>query len=182
MADVLSTPLMKLHEAIRDQIADQFPDFRTVEFYRDDEDEHLPTPACLLEMEEFELNDLDPGTGQTPLAVRFSAKLIFSRERRSNGVVQLQIREAAAALSAFVNKRCFMPRSSEARLIRAGEDEFTPAVKGKWAVFTIEWLHPECFFGENIWLNNGQIYEEILIPAPDGDGFVNIAEDASDDR
>jgi hypothetical protein len=71
--------LDSLHSAIVAQLAAAFPSFKTVEFYRDDESESIPTPALLLEMSEAETaSEQDAGTGQWCAYARFEARITLS--------------------------------------------------------------------------------------------------------
>lgn len=158
--DLLSTDLDALHIAIRDQIAKQYPCFRTVRFYKDDESEDMATPACLLELTEMESEGYDPGTGQLNASLRFSARLVFSREH--SAAAPLQIRLAAASLAAYLQHRRFSGCVSPARFLNASEDFLRPDIPGKWCVWRIEWVHEEAMFGRNVWINDGSVQDTPL--------------------
>lgn len=158
--DALETDLTALHQNIRDQIAQQFPQFKIVEFYRDDEDEEIPLPACLLEMDEFEISKDNLGTEQIELALRFSARLIFNREYSKNA--PLLARMAAVYLSNFINQNRFSVNIGPAKIINAMKDEFHPALDARFETWRLEWLMPEAIFGKNIWADFKRV-EEIYL-------------------
>lgn len=143
--------LRDLHQRIRDAIAARFPAFRTVEFYRDEESEDLPTPACLLELDEIEPQEEDPGTGQIIMGLRFSARLLFSREAGHDGL--MNVRLAAADVAAFINKNRFGGRVYPGRILSCGVDFFRPDLTDRYAIWRVEWHHERAFLGPNIWRN-----------------------------
>lgn len=169
----ITTDLNALHSAIQAQIATAFPSFRTVEFYRDDESEEIATPACLLEMDEFEDGDVDPGNGQVCLSLRFSARLLFSRQDDASGPIQARL--AGSALAAFVNKNRFGGGVSPAVIISGMTDEFRPAVSGRWAIWRLEWVHREAFFGSSVWAP-GPIPQAIYIGMAPKIGADHVAD------
>lgn len=157
----ITTDLAALHTAIRDKIAAAFPSLQTVEFYRDDEDENLATPACLLELEEFEPGPTDPGTGQVCLSLRFSARLIFSRE--SGPTAPMQMRLAAVALAAFINKNRFGGGVNPAHVLIGSRDDFAPSLSGRLAIWRMEWVHGESFFGDSAWQSDGLVPKVVFL-------------------
>lgn len=153
-----------MHAAIRDAIALQFADFRTVEFYRDDEDHDFPTPACLLEIEEFEptLAD-DAGTGQLPVHARFVARIIMGVRTKD---AQREVRKVACALAAYLHQRRWEGIASDAaEVLAVAPDEFDPALD-KWAVWRVEWRQL-VFLGETAWTNEGAIPESLFSWSPE---------------
>lgn len=149
MAHDNQTDLKALQNSIQDQIARQFPAFRLVEFYRDEESEALPTPACLLELDEFEHVEEDPGTDQLMVSLRFSARLVFSRERGPKAL--MNVRLAAASLASFINKNRFCGNIFPARIHNAGPDFFRPDLTSRYAIWRLEWSHAQAILGQNIW-------------------------------
>lgn len=143
-----------LHDAIEAQIATAFPAFQTVEFYRDNEDERIPTPACLLELAEAEpAHDANAGTGQWPARLRFEARIIMSA--RSAGA-KLEIRKAAIALATWLNLRRFTGiRSDECHVIACERDEFTPT-RDNLECWRVEWMLL-AFLGDSAWNNSGGV-------------------------
>jgi len=160
-ANDLTTDLEALHTAIRDQIAAAFPVFQTVEFYRDDEGEGMTTPACLLEMEEFQDTDEDPGTGQICMSLRFSARLILTRENGPDAPMQSRL--SAAALSAFINKNRFGGQVSPAHVLMGSRDDFSPSLLGRFSIWRIEWVHREAFFGASVWAGDNLIPQTVYL-------------------
>ena len=57
--DTPSSTLDALHAAIEAAIRARFPDLPTVEFYREANNDALPTPACLLAMTRCDRGDAD---------------------------------------------------------------------------------------------------------------------------
>lgn len=100
---VTDIDLNELYVAIENDIKAAFPQFRTVEFYREDRKE-LPKPACLLELTEMEVSvEDDPGTEQLCVLATFEASLVIDAIRTPQS--QRQIRVIAAALAAWLRKR-----------------------------------------------------------------------------
>ncbi|MCX5619917.1 hypothetical protein [Bombella pollinis] len=149
MNDSLKTDLRDLHQRIRDAVASRFPAFKVVEFYRDEESEDLPTPACLLELEEMEYHEEDLGTDQIMVSLRFSARLVFSREGGPDGL--LNVRLAASDVAAFINKNRFGGRVFPARVLSCGTDFFRPDLTDRYAIWRVEWHHEQAIFGVNSW-------------------------------
>lgn len=170
----LTTDLGALHTAIRDRIAEAFPSFATVEFYRDDENENIQTPACILELEDFAPTDEDPGTGEICLSLRFVASLIFTRENGPDA--PLQTRLAAAALSAFINKNRFGGRVSPARIIAGSRDDFSPLLSGRLSIWRIEWVHAESFFGDSVWQSDNLVPKVVFLGRAPNIGLDHIGD------
>jgi hypothetical protein len=154
-----------LHDAIEAQLAAAFPAFRTVQFYRDDESESLPTPALLLEMTEAEpAPDRDSGTGQWHAFARFEGRIIMSAR---SGAAKREIRKAATALATWLNLRRFagVP-TDECQVIACERDEFSPKLD-RFEAWRVEWVQL-VMLGESAWINDGIVPEELYIGfAPD---------------
>lgn len=161
MADADTTvTLDALHTVIAAQIAAAFPSFETVEFYRDDEDAAVPTPACLLEMTEADPQpDSDAGTGQWPVMLRFEARVVMPNR---GPAVRLEIRKAATALAAWLNLRRWGSDapSDECQVIACEKDEFAPNVD-KFQVWRVEWAQL-VMLGETAWTNEGVVPTDVL--------------------
>lgn len=158
MADANSEmTLDALHTAITAAIAAAFPDFKTVEFYRDDEAE-FATPACLLEMIEVEpRRDRDAGTQQLPALLRFDARIIMAKR---SATVPLEIRKAAAALAAWLYLRRFPGVfTDEVDVIACEPDEFAPHLD-RFTVWRVEFV-ALAFLGETAWKNDGTIPTDV---------------------
>lgn len=166
MADAATeVDLEALHTAIRDQIAAAFPAFRTVEFYRDDESETMPTPACLLEMTEAEPQpESDTGTGQWSALLRFEARIIMAHR---SGTTPLEVRKAATALATWLRLRRWgadVP-TDPCQVIACEPDEFAPLL-AKFKAWRIEWVN-RADLGESVWKNDGVVPESLYSWAPD---------------
>jgi len=145
--------LEAMQEAIAREIAAQFPAFATVEFDREDEDEKLPLPACLLSFVEAEpWQDGDAGTGQWPALARFEARVIYNR--RKTGATPVKF--AAVALASWLNLRRFRGIYTDpAQVIECGPDAFREEVE-KWATWRVEFVMP-AMFGESAWRDGAPI-------------------------
>lgn len=146
-----------METAIAAQLAAQFPAFKTVEFYRDDEDQDIPTPALLLETVEFEpAPESDAGTGQWPARMRVEARVIMTKR---GAATRREVRKAALALATFVHlKRWAGVFADPCAVIACGPDEFAPNVE-RFSVWSVEWVQL-AFFGESVWLNEGGVVPE----------------------
>ena len=157
-ADTVVT-LDALHEAIRDQVAAQFPDFLTVEFYRDDEGQSMPTPACLLELVEAEdAADMDAGSGQWHAMLRFQARVVMALRGPE---VRLNVRKAALALATYLRLRRWDGIAADpCQVIACEPDEFAPNVE-RFAVWRVEWVQL-VMLGESAWTNDGTVPTQVL--------------------
>lgn len=154
-----------MHAQIVAQMQAQFPAFKTVEFYRDDEAEGVPTPAILLEISEGEPEPSeDAGTGQLPICLRFEARIIMGVRTPE---VKKAVRKAALALSAWLYDRSWGNgvNAAPCQVIACGSDEFDPRLD-KWAVWRVEWRQ-FVFLGDSVWVNDGSIPESYFSFAPD---------------
>jgi hypothetical protein len=149
-----------LHVAIRQQVADQFSDLRTVIFYFHGDIEQLALPACLLELAEIEpALEHDAGTGQLPVLLRFKALLVFGPRDTS---AELDVRKAAAALAAWLHMRRFPGvQTDPCHLTACGPDTTLPNPE-HYAAWKIEWMQL-AFLGENPWDNEGVIPDNIFM-------------------
>lgn len=153
-----------LHDAIKAGIAAAFPDFKTVEFYRDDEDSLFPTPACLLAMTEAEPQpDSDAGTGQLPLLLRFEASIVMAHR---SPATHKAVRKAAIALAAWLYQKKRFPPCDPVQVIAVEPDEFAPKAD-KFCVWRVEFVMLG-FFGETGWTNDGTVPTDVRYSfAPD---------------
>lgn len=154
-----------LHEAIVADIKAQFPDLRTVEFYREDRT-GLELPACLLDLTEFEDagEDLDPQTGQQAVIARFEAEFLMGFRVPA---VKLAVRKLATAFAAWLRlRRWSSVVTGPAHLVGCYKDEFNPRLD-EYEVWKVEWtqvLH----LGNTVWTNDGTVPTTVLAAwAPD---------------
>jgi hypothetical protein len=146
-----------LHTAIRDQLAAAFPDFQTVQFYRDDEDTLFPLPAILLAMTEVEPQpDSDAGTNQLPALLRFEAHVVMGHR---SPATHMAVRKAATALAAWLFKHRFSP-CDETQVIACEPDEFAPKAD-KFMIWRVEFVML-AFLGETAWTNDGTVPTDAL--------------------
>jgi hypothetical protein len=165
MADAnTEVDLQAMHDAIVAAITAQFPDFKTVEFYRDDESEQIATPACLLEMTEVEpAPGDDAGTGQWPAHPRFDARIIMSAR---TPVARMEVRKAAVSFAAWLNLRRFPGIFTDpCQVIACEPDEFAPHLD-RFQVWRIEWIMP-AMFGDSAWRNDGTVPDAWYSFAPE---------------
>jgi hypothetical protein len=129
-------------DAVCAELQAAFPDFKLVEFDReeDDRDELEPEdlPALLLDLTEFEhAEDDDRGTGQQPMRCRLEARLILPyRTARAKTAA----RTMAAAIASWLRLKRFTAegvRTEQAQVIGAYRDEF--AGQDRYVVWRVEW-------------------------------------------
>lgn len=176
-----------LHSAIVADIAAQFPQLVTVEFYRDDR-KSLPVPACLLELTELEaMPDEDPGTEQLAVMAKFEAELIIGFREVDGVRAKQSIRVLAAALSAWMRKRRWTNPADPTKKLPTGavevigayQDDFSVMGRQRdqdlpqFEVWRVEWqqiIH----LGNTVWTDEGtqptDVYvQENLNGQPAGD-------------
>jgi hypothetical protein len=156
-----------MHAQIEAQIQAAFPAIKTVEFYRDDENEAIPAPAILLEMSEVEPDPTeDDGTGQLPAFMRFEARIVMGIRTPS---VKAAVRKAACALAGWLHLRAWGNgvMAGPCIVIVCAPDEFDPRLD-KWAVWRVEWRQ-QVFLGDNVWdgENDGAVPSSFFSFAPD---------------
>lgn len=160
MADIdAELNLSLLQDQIRDKIAEWFPDFKTVEFDRDDEDERMPTPACLLEMPCAEpYPERDAGSDQLPAMLRFEARIVMAH----NGPeTHRAARLAATALATRLFQHTRFPPCDKVEVISCELDNFVPKPTHKFVVWLVEFAMVG-FLGETAWKNDGSVPEDVL--------------------
>jgi len=167
MADIdTSLDFDLIHAQIAAQIQAHYPAFKTVEFYRDDETENIPTPAILMEMSEVE-PDLteDAGTGQLPAYLRFEARIIMGIRTPA---VKRAVRKAACALAGWLHLKAWANgvNAGPCEVVAVSPDEFDPRLD-KWAVWRVEWRQ-QVFLGDSVWdgENDGTVPESQYSFAP----------------
>lgn len=130
--------LDQLNDAIVAQISAQFPQFKTVEFYREDETQTVPTPALVLEMTEAAPDPDMVSDGETflPWRLRFEGRVILPRK---TATVKQDTRRLALQLSAWLHYRKFAGvTGNAATVIDAVPDAFS-VNREHFEVWAIEW-------------------------------------------
>lgn len=182
--------LTTLQDAIVSDIKAAFPALATVQFYRGETDgaerKAVQTPACILELSEFEADDdADPGTGQLAVVGSFDAELIigFRTERAKHS-----IRHLAAALAAWLHKRRWTNPADPARKLPTGEamvvgaypDDFKGGMSAsretnmdQFEVWRVEWRQ-RMHLGQTVWTDEGVTPADVFVrpnvnKVPDGD-------------
>ncbi|KWI69675.1 hypothetical protein [Burkholderia ubonensis] len=145
-------------DAVVAKIRAAFPDFKTVEFDREevdrDELEACDLPAILLDLNEFEeASEDDRGNGQSPMRGRVEARVVIGyRTARAKTAA----RAAAGTLAAWMRLRRFTGENvwtEPAKVIGAYRDDFSPGMD-RYTVWRVEWaqvLH----LGEDVWKDGG---------------------------
>jgi len=135
MANTEIGSIEQVFAAIESAIKARFPEFKCVEFHRQDR-AASPLPACLLELSEFTgANDIDPGTGQQAVNARFEARIQISFRKKNP---QIEIRDLATRFAAFVRLNRFGCRIGPAQLIGGWPDDYEPK-QDNIEAWRIEW-------------------------------------------
>lgn len=147
----------ELHGLIKAQVKAAFPDFKTVEFYRDDETQLMPTPACLMAMTEVEPTEDNYGTGQWPVLLRFEAHIVMAHR---GPTTKMEVRKAAMALATWLHQLRHFGQGDEIQVIACEPDEFAP-VADKFMAWRVEFVVGAAI-GETAWKNDGTIPTDVL--------------------
>lgn len=185
--------LETLEAAIAADIRAQFPDLKTVEFYREDRTE-LPVPAVLLELTEWEYDEeRDPGTEQLAVLAHFEAEVIIGFRKVHQRLAKAEIRRLVGALGAFMyNRRWNKPGAGlngdgdpiklptgPVQIVGAYPDEFQGMDTGKrgdtldrYEVWRLAWQQ-KVHLGKSVWNSAGftptALYSrETIQPFPPG--------------
>lgn len=151
--DSPSSVLDTLHPAIEATIRARFPDFATVEFYREPSAEGLATPACLLAMTRCDRSkDQDDGSGQMQALLRFEARVVVAA---ATDHAALQLRRAAVALATWLHQLGRFPGvASGAIEVIAALPEDAAAAQPGLRSWVVEWSLPVAL-GSNAWAETG---------------------------
>lgn len=144
------------------QLQAAFPDFKLVEFDREETDrdelEATDLPALLLDFTEFESveDEDDRGTGQLPVRCRMEARVILPFNAAK---AKTWARTMAAAIASWLRLKRFTAegvRTEPARVIGAYRDDF--AGQDRYVVWRVEWTQ--------VIQIGTSIYAESPLPAP----------------
>lgn len=164
------TDLAALHQAIAQVSAAAFPGVH-FEFYREDrknlpmgtgaEGDH-PRAYVLLQLEEMEATDSDPGTEQQSMLAKFEAEVVLKSVQVDSKV---KVRALAGAFAAFLRKQSrFRPADvlqGPARVAGCYRDDFSPELD-QFEVWRVEWAQ-EVWLGEStVWKPAGTIPTQVL--------------------
>ena len=175
-----------MHQTIQENLKEQFPQFKLVEFYREESERRAPSalqlPALLLELTEFEVDNANnPGTEQLPLIARFEARVIdtFDQDR-----TKINIRVLATQLAYYIHKnRRFHALNNHAvgpaSVDRIEADHFDPDLD-RYQVWRVD-FSMQISIGENIWSQQGitpiPLYSYVpLVGIPHKDKYKHIWE------
>jgi hypothetical protein len=147
--DTPSSTLDALHAAIEAAIRARFPDLATVEFYREANNDALPTPACLLAMTRCDRGkDSDDGGGQLQAVLRFEARI--SVQSAAAGAA-LQLRRAAVTLATWLHQLGRFPGAPSGAIeVIAALPEDAAAAQPDLRTWIVEWSVPIAL-GGNAW-------------------------------
>lgn len=154
MATETTVDISAFQGAVTAQIQATFPDFKTVEFDREETDrdelEAADLPAILLDLSEFEAEGAeDRGTGQLSMRGRCEARVIIGyRTTRAKTAA----RTAALALAAWLRLKRFNGENvwtEAAQVIGAYRDDFAPGCD-RYVVWRVEWTQV-LQVGQDIW-------------------------------
>ncbi|MCX2893047.1 hypothetical protein ORG27_05595 [Stenotrophomonas lactitubi] len=147
--DTPSSTLDALHAAIEAAIRARFPDLATVEFYREANNDALPTPACLLAMTRCDRGkDSDDGGGQLQAVLRFEARI--SVQSAAAGAA-LQLRRKAVTLATWLHQLGRFPGAPSGAIeVIAALPEDAAAAQPDLRTWIVEWSVPIAL-GGNAW-------------------------------
>lgn len=153
--DSPSPTLDTLHRAIESAIRARFPDFATVQFYRDAGTEGMPTPACLLEMTRCDrAREGNDGSGLLQAVLRFEARVVVAAGSTTGA---LQLRNAAIALATWLHQLGrFHGASSGAIDVIAALPEDAATAQAGLRSWVVEWSLPVAL-GDNAWEEVGGV-------------------------
>lgn len=160
-----------IHDAMVAQLKAQFPQFKTVQFYRGAEQGErstLPVPALLLDCDSFDLDaDTDIGTGQITTTWNFEVRIIISdiRDPRS----RFTIRNLAASVAQFIHMRRWLIPDGDGikcyptgvgKVTGAERDDFDPTLD-KFEVWRVDWQQ-DMSIGDNVWIDPAAMRPDVL--------------------
>lgn len=147
--DTPSSTLDALHAAIEAAIRARFPDLATVEFYREANNDALPTPACLLAMTRCDRGkDSDDGGGQLQAVLRFEARI--SVQSAAAGAA-LQLRRTAVTLATWLHQLGRFPGAPSGAIeVIAALPEDAAVAQPDLRTWIVEWSVPIAL-GGNAW-------------------------------
>ncbi|WP_422352139.1 hypothetical protein [Stenotrophomonas sp. AR026] len=153
--DSPSPMLDTLHGAIEAAIRTRFPDFATVEFYREASSEGMPTPACLLALTRCDRSrEGNDGSGLLQAVLRFEARIVVSAGSTAG---ELQLRNAAIALATWLHQLGrFHGASSGAIDVIAALPEDAATAQAGLRSWVVEWSLPVAL-GDNAWDDEGGV-------------------------
>lgn len=149
-----------VHDGIVAAIRAQFPTLKTVEAYRLDR-KNLPVPACLVEITEMDAApEVDPGTEQLAVNVRFEARLVIGF-RQGGKNPKLEVRKLAASFAAFARLNRWGCPIGPAEVIGCYQDDFDPELD-QFECWRVEWQQV-IHLGDTVWTDDGVLPTEVLI-------------------
>ena len=163
-----------LTDAIVTSIAARFPEFVSVDAYREAETD-LQTPACLIELDDLEPQP-DIGTEQLAVMARFSGRVVL-------GMRDPDIRRAtpklAAALALHINRQRWGQPVAPAEVTGIQRDDFDPRLD-QFEAWVVEWQQV-IHLGASVWGGEGDLPAAVLVSwspnvGPDHDGdYADVA-------
>lgn len=173
MADAIEgVDLDQLHTEILQKLRVQFPTFKLIEFYRDEEERRAPgiqeLPALFLDLTGFDIeDDTDKGTGQLALLARFEARVIDSFSQKK---AKINVRKLATGLAYYIFKNKFFTgiknKGVGASIVDAiVEDAFFPELD-RFEVWRVDFT-TSIVIGDNIWADEGVTPTLVYNVSPD---------------
>lgn len=161
MADAIAgVDFDQLHDVIEEKLRAQFPVFKLVQFYRDEEERKAPTakelPALFLELTSFEIDDQgDMGTEQLPLIARFEARIIDTFNQRR---AKINVRKLAAGVALYIFQNKHFTQLGKygvgvSSVEDISEDAFFPELD-RFEVWRVD-FSTQIVVGENVWAESG---------------------------
>lgn len=173
MVDAITgVDLDQLHDVIEAKLQTQFPAFKLVQFYRDEEERKVPgqqeLPALLLELTNFDIDvDSDAGTEQMPLTAKFEARIIDTFNQRR---AKINVRKLAAAVALYIFKNKHFTGLGKfgvgvSTVDDITEDAFFPELD-RLEVWRVD-FSTQIVVGENVWIESGETPIPVLSYAPE---------------
>ena len=162
----------QLHDVIEEKLRTQFPVFKLVQFYRDEEERKAPTaqelPALLLELTNFDIDvDGDAGTEQMPLIAKFEARIIDTFNQRR---AKINVRKLAAAVALYIFQNKHFTGLGKfgvgvSTVDDIAEDAFFPELD-RYEVWRVD-FSTQIVVGENVWTESGETPTLVFSYAPE---------------
>ena len=152
------TDLDALHQAILDDLRNQFPELKSVEDYPDHR-QRVSVPAALLELTEMTpVQDEQSGTEQAVMDALFELRYIVGWRGDNQGRL---IRRNVAALAQHIHHNRWGQTIQPAQLVACEPDEFSPELD-QYLVWRIDFTH-QIFLGESVFLDDGTLPQEVYV-------------------
>lgn len=156
-----------LFTAIENQVSDHFPDLNVFNV-APERQKNPKTPFCSISIDDFEKSDVDLGTEQLSVVIRFEASLVLGTKSLDAARQAVLL---AASFAQFVDGQRWGLAVNAAEFETAGPDEFSPSLD-KYEAWTVAWSQ-EVRLGESVWTNDGTLPETVLVSTSPEIGIPN---------